>query len=109
MRANPNLLEVAKHGGAEIKLLCDFPCKSRKELEQERGRWIANLRNEGHQVTNKQGQNDGYNKEQLRKQYWKNRPMFICECCNKEFKKLNQHKKSAKYINNMKRINDISN
>ena len=49
-------------------------------------------------------------KEQ-RQQYHKNKPMFICECCNKEFNKchLDRHKTSKKYINNMKRINDISN
>jgi hypothetical protein len=107
VRANPNLLEVAKHGGAEIKLLSDFPCKSRKELEQEKGRWIANLRNEGHQVTNKQGQNDGYSKDQLNERYYnnkaKNQAMFSCECCNKEFNKadLKRHKTTQKYINNI--------
>ena len=41
-------------------------------------------------------------------QYYKNKPMFICECCNKEFNKshLNRHKTSKKYINNMNQIND---
>jgi hypothetical protein len=40
------------------------------------------------------------------KEYRKNKPMFICECCNKEFKKyhLKIHKTSKKYINNMKQI-----
>ena len=55
------------------------------------------------------------NKEKITKQqaeYNKNRrPIYQCECCNKEFNTsgLNRHKKSAKYINNMKQINDISN
>ena len=50
------------------------------------------------------------NKEKIAESY-KNRPKFVCECCNKEFNKphLKIHKTSKKYINNMKRINDISN
>ena len=52
IQATKALFEVAKHDDVEIKLLCDFPCKSKSELEQERGRWIVNLRNEGHEVVN---------------------------------------------------------
>ena len=50
------------------------------------------------------------NKEK-KAEYKRNLPKIVCECCNKEFNKphLRIHKTSKKYINNMKRINDISN
>jgi tRNA A37 N6-isopentenylltransferase MiaA len=61
--------------------------------------------------TNKEKISEYYKDNKERKaEYYKNKPRYQCECCNKEFNKsdLNRHKKSAKYIRNMKlkQIND---
>ena len=51
------------------------------------------------------------NKEKIAEYNKNRRPRFKCICCNKDYPndKLKRHQQTAKYINNMKQINDISN
>ena len=131
-------MHIINEGNASIELMYEYPCKNKTELEKEEGRMMCDLREDGLDVingrtagaiaaagsrkeydkqyfkANKEKIKEYYkaNKEKIKKrkaEWYKNTPRYQCECCNKEFIKIERHKKTKKYINNMKQINDISN
>jgi hypothetical protein len=123
-------LDIINAGDATIKLICNYPCKKKIELELEEARCMIELRNDGVDVVNKQtpgaaaavGGRKEYHKEhyklnkekiqEYKKEYdkerLKNELRFTCSCCNKEFNKRNlkRHQNTSKYKRNMLRSGD---
>jgi hypothetical protein len=46
-------MHIINEGNASIKLICEYPCKNKIELELEENRWMLALREEGFEVVNK--------------------------------------------------------